>query len=393
MKYILIIPDGMADYPLKELENTTPLQVAKKPNMDFLNKIGEVGMVRTIPEGVSPGSDVAILSIMGYDPKKYYTGRGPLEAPARNVSLASYDVAFRCNLICSDGKTLIDYSGGHITTGESFVLMKKIAEKLDTEKIKFYPGISYRHLMKWSYGPENVVCIPPHDIIGEEIKKFLPKGDGEKILRNLIFNSIEILDKHEINKKRIDKGLNPANMIWLWGQGKKPKIKKFFDKYKIEGSVISAVDLIKGLAFYAGLESIEVPGATGYYDTNYIGKAEYALSSLEKKDFVFIHIEATDEAGHNADIQAKIDAIENIDKKIIGTILKNIKDEHRILILPDHFTPLSLRTHTKEDVPFLLYDSRNPKKQNLLFDEISAKETDLKITEGYKLMDLFISEK
>lgn len=401
MKYILIVPDGMADYPLTELNNQTPWQVAKTPNFDLLAKEGRLGIAQTIPEGVSPGSDVAILSILGYDPRKYYTGRGPIEAVALKVSLSPKDVAFRCNLITSDGNNLIDYSAGHISTEDAWTLMKKVADKLETEEIKFYPGVSYRHLMVWKGGPEDIICTPPHDIRGKRIKEHLPKGEREKVLHQIIWNSIEILDKDDLNKKRQGEGKAPANMLWPWGGGKKVKFPQFEEKYKIKGRVISAVDLVKGIGLCAGLEVIDVPGATGYYDTNYQAKAEYALIALEELDFVFVHIEAPDEAGHNADISAKISAIENVDKKVLQIILegvKYLKEGYKILLLPDHFTPISIRTHSREAVPFCLYSTKEEKGKKMgmvegkgmPFNESLTKESHLEALEGYKLMDLLI---
>lgn len=392
MKYFIIIPDGACDYPLKELDNLTPLQFSRTPNTDYLARNGIVGIVKTIPEGLPKGSDVAIFSLLGYDPKKYYTGRGPLEAASLGVKMKDNDVAFRCNLITSDGEIIIDYAAGHISTEEAYILMKKISEKLETDYLKFYPGISYRHLMLWKNGPEDIKCVPPHDIIGGKIKENLPKGEGERILKNLIYNSIEILDSHDINKKRRDEGKNPANMIWPWGAGKFPRIQTFMEKYGITGAVITAVDVVKGIGKLAGLEFIKVPGVTGYYDTNYKNKGEYAVGASSKFDLVVVHIEATDEAGHNADIEEKIKAIEMIDREIIGRIVKNINN-FKIMVVSDHFTPVSLRTHTSEPVPFLIYSSDKHYNYKVEFDEISAKKSNFYFEEGEKLIEFFMKEK
>ncbi|MCX7793925.1 MAG: cofactor-independent phosphoglycerate mutase [Thermodesulfovibrionales bacterium] len=401
MKYIIIVPDGMADRPLKELGGKTPLMVAFTPNMDRLASEGIVGTVRTIPEGLYPGSDVANLSIMGYDPRKYYTGRAPLEAASIGVNLTEEDVAYRCNLVTlqfNKDKTraiMDDYSAGHITTDEARELIRAINEVLSNDSISFYPGVSYRHLMVWKKGIGECDCTPPHDIIGKEITDYLPSGKADETLRSLMLRSVSILESHPVNRSRIQRGLKPANSIWLWGQGKRPKMPTFMEKYGIKGSLISAVDLTKGLGIYAGLRIINVPGATGYIDTNYAGKAEYGINSLRDNDLVYIHIEAPDEASHEGSIEKKIKAIEDIDALVIGTVLRMLKsfEEYRILILPDHATPISVRTHTEEPVPFILYDSRKRAGKQLKFDESlrDLKEI-IRIDEGYKLMDYFIRD-
>lgn len=401
MKYIIIVTDGMADRPLKELGGKTPLMVAFKPNMDRLASEGIVGAVRTIPEGLYPGSDVANLSIMGYDPKRYYTGRAPLEAASIGVKLKEEDVAYRCNLVTlqfnKDRTRAImeDYSAGHITTEEARELIKAINQALSTESISFYPGVSYRHLMVWKNGIAECECTPPHDITGKEITDYLPSGKADEILRSLMLRSVEILESHPVNRSRIQKGLRPANSIWLWGQGKRPNIPTFTEKYGLKGSLISAVDLTKGIGIYAGLKIINVPGVTGYIDTNYTGKAEYGINSLREHDLVYIHIEAPDEASHEGSIEKKIKAIEDIDALVIGTVLRMLKsyDEYRLLILPDHATPISVRTHTDEPVPFILYDSRKRAGNHIRFDEsvVDLKEI-IRINEGHRLMDYFIKD-
>jgi len=396
MKYIVLVADGMADYPIKELNNCTPLEVARTPNMDFIAKAGRLGRVKTIPQGLSPASDVANISILGYDPKIYYTGRGPLEAANLGVKLEDDDVVFRCNLITVSSDTLIDYSAGHISSKEASIIMKFIDQNLGTNRIKFYPGVSYRHLMVIKRGTEeqlqDVVCKAPHDIMGQIVFKNLPQGDRADILIKLMQDSHKILENHEINLVRIDLKENPANMIWLWGQGKKPNIPKFSEKYNLCGSVISAVDLIKGLGRILGLEVVNVAGATGYYDTDYEGKAKAAIKSLEDKDFVFLHVEAPDEAGHNGDLREKVTAIERFDRLVVGTILKAFKRKKnfRMLVLPDHATPLSLRTHTCDIVPFGIFGKDIVARGFLNYSEKEAEKSDLYFENGYELMNYLI---
>lgn len=396
MKYIVLVCDGMSDYPLKELGERTPLEAARTPNMDFIARHGRLGRVKTTPNGFIPGSDVAQISIFGYDPNKYYTGRGPLEAANLGVELADDDIAFRCNLITASGETLRDYSAGHISSKEAGILIKFIDQKLGRDRIKFYPGISYRHLMVIKRGTEEGLhktqCKPPHDVSGQNILKNFPRGDGAELLINLMQESRNILEKHEINLVRLDLKENPANMIWLWGQGKRPNMDKFKDKYGIEGSVISAVDLIKGLGKLLGLEVINVEGATGYYDTNYEGKAQAALEALKNKDFVFVHLEAADEAGHNGDLREKITAIERFDQLILGKILEEFKSKQnfRILVLPDHATPVALKTHTADPVPFGIFGQGIIAKGFLNYSEKEAEKSELYFEKGHELMDYFI---
>ena len=398
MKYIVLVCDGMSDYPIPELGERTPLEAARTPNMDFIAKHGRLGRAKTIPGGFVPGSDVAQISIFGYDPVKYYSGRGPLEAANLGVELEDDDVVFRCNLVTVSADTLTDYSSGHISTKEAAILIKFIDEKLGTERIRFYPGISYRHLMVVKRGAEehfeNVQCKPPHDISGQSISRNLPKGDAAGTLIQLMDDSRKILSKHEINLVRIDLKENPANMIWLWGQGKKPVMPNFTDKYGLSGTVISAVDLIKGLGKLIGLKVKNVPGATGYYDTDYHGKARAALKSLEDNDFVFVHIEAADEAGHNGDLREKITAIERFDQMVVGTILKAFKQKKnfRILVLPDHATPVSLKTHIADMVPFGIFGKGVLARGFLNYSEKEAQKSDLVFDKGYELMDYFIKE-
>lgn len=398
MKYIVLVCDGMSDYPLQELGERTPLEAAKTPNLDYIAKHGRIGRVKTVPAGFIPGSDVAQMSIFGYDPKKYYSGRGPLEAANLGVELEDDDVAFRCSLVTASADKLTDYSAGHISTKEATLLVKFIDQHLGTNRIKFYPGISYRHLMVVKRGAEEhleaVRCQAPHDITGKSISKNLPKGDGADILVKLMEESRNILTRHEINLVRIDLKENPANMIWLWGQGKKSAMPKFPDKYGLSGSVISAVDLIKGIGRLLDLNVINVPGATGYYDTDYSGKAKAAVKVLEKEDFVFVHVEAADEAGHNGDLRQKITAIERFDQLVLGTILKAFKGKRnfRILVLPDHATPVALKTHVADPVPFGIFGQDIIARGFLNYSEKEAQKSDLYFEKGHELMDYFIKD-
>lgn len=403
MKYVVILGDGMADYPVPQLGNRTPLQCAKKPNIDYLAQYGEIGMVKTIPEGIPPGSDAANLSVMGYDPKKYYTGRSPLEAVSMGVNLAATDLAFRCNLVTLseaeeyENKTMIDYSSDEISSSEAALLIEEVNRHFRSEDIEFHPGISYRHCMVWHNGPAGFKLTPPHDILEKTITSYLPSGQNGRRLLDMMKESYDFLKNHPVNKARVAKGLRPANSIWLWGEGKRPAIPGFREKYTINGSVVSAVDLIKGIGICAGLESIDVEGATGNIHTNFAGKARAALMELEKgADFVYVHVEAPDECGHRYEIENKVKSIELLDSQVVGTILEGLKqyDDYSILVLPDHPTPLALRTHTPEPVPYVLYRKSSQKPSGVKgYDEFQAKTTGIFIDEGYKLMDRFIANK
>ena len=400
MKYAVIIGDGMADRPLGELEGKTPLQASYTPNMDTLAQKGTVGMVRTIPAGMPPGSDIANLSILGYDPFIYYSGRAPLEAASMKIELEDNDIAYRCNLVTLTGtgagvnRVMADYSAGHVSTEEARELISALEQELGGSNISFYPGVSYRHLMLWRDGEFEADCTPPHDIINRETAGHLPSGKGDDFLIDLMQRSLSVLDKHPVNKKRISEGKAPANSIWLWGQGKKPEIPTFREKYGLSGALVSAVDLTKGLGAYAGFEVLDVPGATGYLDTNYKGKAEYSLKALERHDLVYIHVEAPDEAGHSGNFRDKIKAIEDFDSLVVGRVMEGLKafDEHRILLMPDHQTPVEIRTHTDDPVPFTVYDSSKERcTENMLYDEqISEREGITVVDEGHTLMDHFI---
>ncbi|MBF0515750.1 MAG: cofactor-independent phosphoglycerate mutase [Nitrospirae bacterium] len=400
MKYIVLIGDGMADMPLEAIGGMTPLQRAVTANMDALASGGIYGMVRTVPEGFPPGSDVANLSILGYNPRDYYSGRAPLEAASMGLPLDKDDAAFRCNLVYLDftqKETLMaDYSSGHITSEEARELILAINRELGIDSIQFYPGISYRHLMVCKNGPIDMSCTPPHDITGRPVAAYLPQGQGADVLLTLMLKSQEILKDHPVNIDRIRRGKPPANSIWLWGQGRRPALPLFKDKYGIEGSLISAVDLTKGLGVCAGLRIIDVPGATGYIDTNYKGKAAYGVNSLKDRDFVYIHVEAPDEAGHSGRLDDKIRAIEDFDSIVVDEVLRLLKDagDYKILLMPDHPTPIALKTHTNASVPFVIYDSRAVKTNKISYDEgIGSLKDALYIDEGHTLMSYFITGK
>jgi len=399
MKYIILLGDGMADYPLEELGGKTPLQAAYTPYMDRIATQGTVGLIDTIPQGFSPGSDVAILTLLGYEAGKYYTGRGPLEAANMGVQLGSEDVAFRCNLVTIGSENdpfMEDFTAGHITSTEAKELLLYLDEKLGSSEFQFYPGVSYRHLMVWKNGTNKLMTTPPHDITGKPVESYLPKGLGSKVIQNLMSRSKEILHNHPVNIKRLKNDMKPANSIWLWGQGSAPKFLKFSEKYSIKGGMISAVDLLNGIGIYAGLKVIRVEGATGYTDTNYLGKANAALKALIDLDYIFVHVEAPDEMGHEGNLEGKIHAIENFDKKIVGTVLNKI-DEHkdfRLMVLSDHPTPIALKTHTSNPSPFLVFSSKKDENihSGVTFCESSAEKTGIIISPGHLLMDLFIND-
>lgn len=380
MKYIIVVPDGMYDHPQEELGQKTPMEMANTTNMDYLAKNGFSGLVQTIPNGMPPGSDIGNMSILGYDPHRYHTGRAPLEAASQDIDIADDEVIFRCNFVTAEGGKMVDHSAGHISSQEADILIDALNHELADDAIQFYPGKSYRNLLVLkARGTQkflNIKTTPPHDILGKGYKPFLPKGPEAEVLLRLMEKSTSIFQQHNINQVRVDLKENPASMIWLWGQGTKPKLEPFKAKFGLNGGIISAVDLVLGLGKLAGLEIIDVPGITGYYDTNYLGKAQYALKALERLDFVYIHIEAPDEAGHNGDARAKIEAIEHVDREIIGTILNYFEnfEDFRILVLPDHPTPLELRTHSHEPVGFVMYG------HNIMHD--GAEEYNEKALEG-----------
>ncbi|VUT27969.1 MAG: 2,3-bisphosphoglycerate-independent phosphoglycerate mutase [Candidatus Syntrophoarchaeum sp. GoM_oil] len=391
MKYLILLGDGMADNPLDELGKKTILQAADTPNMDYLAKKGLSGLFKSIPDGMPAGSDIANLSVLGYDPEVYYTGRGPLEAANIGIDLKEGDIAFRCNLITERDGKIIDYSGGHIKSADAKILIDALKEGLSCD---LYAGVGYRHILVLNGAFEKTGCNPPHDIINARIEDELPKNP---VVRELILRSKRVLEDHPINRKRREQGENPANMIWLWGEGGKPEMPSFFERFGVRGSVISAVDIIKGIGRCIGFSVIEVPGATGYFDTNYRGKAEYAIEALKEDDcdLVFLHVEAPDEAGHMRNIDDKMMAVEAFDREVVGTILDNAQgiDQLRILLMPDHPTPIAIGTHTRDPVPFCIYaqGSEIEKSDDVrYFDEYSAKNGFFGLVEGDRLIRTFI---
>ncbi|MBO5733531.1 MAG: cofactor-independent phosphoglycerate mutase, partial [Clostridia bacterium] len=394
--------DGMADYPVDSLDGKTPLSVANNPNMDELCKKGELGLVKTVAEHLSPGSDVANLSVMGYDPDIYYTGRSPLEALSIGVNLRDSDVTFRANVVTlSDeenyaDKTMVDYSSGEITTHEAHELINYLKENMSFDHIDLYGGTSYRHLVVWDGGSTNVTLTPPHDISDKKVTEYLPKGEGADILLEMMKKSHELLKNHPVNLDRIKRGLNPANSLWIWGEGTKPMLSTFAEKFGTSGTMISAVDLLKGIGNGTKMDVLEVEGATGNIDTNFDGKAAAAIKAFENgTDFVYIHMEAPDECGHHGDAQGKIRSIELIDEKVIKPVvdfLKSCGEDFRVLITPDHPTPIALKTHVRDAIPFVIYDSRKDTGLNLDYTEDNAKETGLYIEPGYKLMERFLEK-
>lgn len=397
MKYIVVLGDGMADYAVEEFGGSTILDVAKKPNMDYMSQHGELGLVRTVLDGMKPGSDVANLSVMGYDTTKCYTGRSPLEAASIGVPLRDDDITFRANLVTlSDeenyaDKTMLDYSAGEITTAEAAELIAAVEAELHTDIIHFYSGVSYRHLLVWQGGSMNVSLTPPHDISDRKIGQYLPKGDNSEKILEMMKKSEQILSHHPINQKRIAQGKNPANSIWVWGEGRKPILENFEQKTGKKGSVISAVDLIKGIAVSAGMNSIDVAGATGTYESNFDGKAKAALDALvDGADFVYIHMEAPDECGHQGDAAHKKLSVELIDEKVVGFLRRELSArgmDYRMLIMPDHPTPIKLKTHVSDPVPYIIYDSVKDNGSGLDYNEKNAELTGIFEPIGHKLMD------
>ena len=397
MKYIILQGDGMADYPLEVLDGRTPLEAARTPNMDWLAVRGVFGVADVIPKGFPPGSDVGNMSIMGYDPAVYHTGRSPLEAASMGVALGPKDIAFRCNLVSlggSGGETRMeDFTAGHISSDEAKEIITDIGGRLGGDGCEFFPGVSYRHLMVWRDGKEKMTTTPPHDITGQKISEYLPTGDGADRLLNLMESSRRILADHPVNHRRGTNGQRKATSIWLWGQGRAPALPRLTERFGISGGVISAVDIIHGLGVYAGLERIEVPGITGFLDTNYTGKGEYGVRSLEKNDFVFIHVEAIDEAGHMGDVKAKIQALEDFDEKVVGTVLKGMahRNDWRLLLMPDHPTAIALKTHVADPVPFVLYSRSEPRNNGAVgYNEKDAAKTGVVAKQAFRLMEALI---
>ena len=401
MKYVVLLCDGMADLPREDLTGKTPMGTANKPNMDKLAKVSEVGLVKTVIDSLKPGSDEANLSVLGYDPSIYYSGRSPLEAGSIGIDMKPTDVSFRCNLVTlSDEaeyseKNMVDYCSDDISSEEAAELIAFIQEKMGTDEFRFYSGVSYRHCLIWSNGTLDVGTLtPPHDITGRKITEYLGVNkNGEKLL-NMMKRSYDLLKDHPANKRRIERGLRPANSIWLWGEGVRKDLTPFEEKYGLKGAMISAVDLLKGIGKFTGMEVIKVEGATGYIDTNFSGKAEAAIDALKRgNDFVYIHVEAPDECGHRFEIQNKVKSIELIDELILGPILKAFDGEDiKILICPDHPTPLALKTHTNAPVPYLIYDSRKEQKGVKKFCEEEAEKTGRFVGVGHTLMEHFLDK-
>lgn len=404
MKYVVILGDGMADYPIDDLSGKTPLDVANKPNIDKLCSMGEIGLVKTVPQGFKPGSDVANLSVMGYAPEKYYSGRSPLEALSIGIRLENDDIAIRCNLVTLsddkdyENKTMLDYSAGEISTQEASELIKYVNQNLGTDNLIFYAGVSYRHCLIKHSSVLGTNFTPPHDISDKKITEYLPSGIYSEIFLDLQKKSYELLKNHPINKERLAQGKNPANSIWLWGAGTKPMLDDFYQKWGLKGAVVSAVDLIKGIGIGANMKSIDVEGATGTYHTNFIGKAQATIDALKNGyDYVYLHMEAPDECGHQGDLKNKIYSIELIDKIVVEYIVKaleSMNQPYSILVAPDHPTPISIKTHTSDPVPFVIFKS-NDIKQNKYdkFNESNAKQSGLYFDNGESLIKQFIGNK
>ena len=393
MKYIVVLPDGVADVPIKELGNKTPLEVAKHPNIDWIAREGITGLSHTIPQGFPPGSDVGCMSVFGYDPKKYYTGRAPLEAAAQGIKLGPEDVAFRCNTVEAVDGILKDYSAGHIESEDSRELIKAADQRLSKHGFRFYPGVMYRHLAVIS-GKQyaQATCTPAHDLTG---KPFVwPTGPGAELLKTVMQESVQLLKEHPVNQRRIKAGKAPGNMLWFWGQGTAAQFPPFGQQYGLHGSCISAVDIVRGLATLVGFDIIKVPGITGYFDTNYKGKAEYALKALDDHDFTLVHIESTDEAGHMGDVQKKIQAIEDTDRLGVGTLLEGLKqrgEPFAIMVVPDPPTSVALKTHISDPVPFAICATNGPKDNVTTYNESAVKQPTKRFEDGYQLMSYFLS--
>ncbi len=403
MKYLVMLCDGMADYPVEALGGKTPLETAKTPCMDKLAQTAQVGLVKTVADGMKPGSDVANLSVLGYDPEVYYTGRSPLEAGSIGIDMKKTDVSLRCNLVTVtdepvyEDKTILDYCADDISTEEAKILVEYLAEHLNSDEFKFYSGVSYRHCLIWDNGTMDIgTMTPPHDITGRPVKEYVPKHENAQKLYDLMKKSYELLKDHPVNKAREERGLRPANSIWLWGEGVRANLDAFKEKYGLSASMISAVDLLKGIGKFSGMSVVDVKGATGYIDTNFEGKAKAAVEEFKRgQDFVYIHVEAPDECGHRNEMENKVRSIEIIDELVLGPVVEELRKmgDFKVLVTPDHPTPLALKTHTNDAVPFLIYDSRKDYagvKEG--FSENSAKEAGLYIEKGFTMMKKFIEE-
>jgi len=400
MKYIILLGDGMSDEPIAELDGKTPLQAAHTPHMDKLAQQGIIGLAETVPQAFHPGSDVANLSVFGYDPATCYTGRSPLEAASMGVELGPEDVAFRLNLVtlglAGGDMYMQDFSAGHITTEEARELIECLQDELGDDEFQFYPGVSYRHLMVWRGGRDNFKMPPPHDLTGQSINNHVLRSEESMPLMQITNASQLLFRRHPVNLKREDEGKLSANSIWLWGQGRRPQMPTLRDRFNLTGAVISAVDLIKGIGIYAGLDVINVPGATGYLDTNYLGKAEAALEALQTRDFVYLHVEAPDEAAHSGSLDDKIEAIERFDKDVVGIVMNGLPalGDYRVLLLPDHPTPVAKMTHTRDAVPFVLAGSGVEfSAQNVTaeYSESAARASGLVVDPGHRMMEILVT--
>ena len=392
-KYIVLVGDGMGDYPLETLGGKTPLEAAHTPNMDFIASNGVLGLVETVPDGMPPGSDIANMSLLGFDPKKYHTGRGPIEAASLGIKVNPEDIIFRCNLVSLGKKEgaifMEDYSAGHISSEEAKELILTLNKYLGSERFHFYPGVSYRHILVWHNGKNEFTTIPPHEIPGQEVTDYLNNLPSE--IRELVINAKKILVNHPVNQQRVKEGKKMANSIWPWGQGRMTNMPSFKERFGLKGGVISAVDLIKGIGILAGLKVINVPGATGYFDTNYKGKVQYALDALKELDFVYVHVEAPDEAGHEGNLAEKIKAIEAFDQQVVGSVLNAAKRENiKVMVTMDHYTPVTVRTHVGKPVPFAIFSKRKIPASFRLFCERIANESGILVKPGYKLMECFL---
>ena len=391
-KYVIIVPDGAADEPLEQFDNKTVLEAAQTPNMDKVSTLGRQGLVRTVPVDMEPGSDVAQMSLLGYDPQRYYTGRAPIEAVARNIRLSTDDWIFRCNLITiADGK-MADHSSGHISTAEAGKLVKELDDQLGNEQIRFHTGVSYRHLLVFKGLDFDIQTYPPHDHIGKAIERILPRGKGAELLIDLMARSQQLFTNHDINKVRKDLGENQVSSIWLWGQGKRAQMERFQKRFGLKGATITAVDLVRGLSKLIGFDLINVPGATGFIDTNYQGKASAAIEALKEYDIVFVHIEAPDEASHNGNAEMKKKAVEQIDEYIVGPVLEALQgyESWRILVMPDHPTPIRNCAHSPEPVPFAMAGDNISGILHTTFSEANAARSGFRIDNGFELMEYFL---
>ena len=399
MKYLILVGDGMGDLPIADLGGRTPLAAAQTPAMDYLAENGELYLLRTVPEGYPPGSDVANLSLAGYRPSECYTGRAPLEAASMGVELAEGEIAFRCNLVTiapqeDGGVTMVDYGAGHVSTDEARQLIESLEKELGNDQICLYPGISYRHLLVYTGETNGLVTVPPHDHTGREVTEYRDRYQVVPPLAELMTKAAAILADHPVNQARVAKGLNPANGIWLWGEGKAPTMQTLQEQFGVSGGLISAVDLLKGIGVYAGMEIIDVPGATGYLDTNYQGKVDAALAVLADKDLVFVHVEAPDEAGHQGLQAEKLQAIEDFDQRIVQPIMAGLAGtDFRLAVAMDHFTPLVTRTHSDQPVPVVIYDSRQQGTgSGLPYTEEAGVKSGKELADGKQFLEVLLAD-